>query len=203
MKTSSLVGTAVALVAFLAVGASTLYWVRAAALKSGATAQATTAPGPASAAPAPASAPPDALAKLWEAPLTDVAGKRRGLASYKGHALVVNFWASWCGPCVREMPMLTDLSRQYAGKGVQFVGIGVDSEQNVQAFLRKVPVGYPIFVGGFGGADLARSLGNAAGGLPFTLVIDANGAVQSTKLGELNADELRHTLDTIHANSSD
>jgi thiol-disulfide isomerase/thioredoxin len=194
MKTSSPVGTVAAVVAALAVGAGTLYWMRAEAPKSGAAAKATVAPVLASAAP-------DAVAELWQAPLRDVTGKPHGLAAYKGHVLVVNFWASWCGPCVREMPLLTDLSRQYAGKGVQFVGIGVDSEQNVQSFLRKVPVGYPIFVSGFGGADLARNFGNAAGGLPFTVVIDANGAVRSTKLGEVSPEELRHTLDAIHADS--
>jgi thiol-disulfide isomerase/thioredoxin len=194
MKTSSPFGMAVAIVAALAVGAGALYWVRAGAPTSGAAAQATTAPGL-------APAQPDAVAELWQAPLLDVAGKPHGLAAYKGHVLVVNFWASWCGPCVREMPLLADLSRQYAGKGVQFVGIGVDSEQNVRSFLRKVPVGYPIFVSGFGGADLARSFGNAAGGLPFTVVIDANGVVRSTKLGEISPDELRHTLDAIHVDS--
>jgi thiol-disulfide isomerase/thioredoxin len=99
------------------------------------------------------------------------------------------------------MPLLTELSRQYADKGVQFIGIGVDSDQNVQSFLRKVPVSYPIFVSGFGGADLARSLGNAAGGLPFTVVIDANGAVRSAKLGEINPGELRRALDAVHTHS--
>lgn len=194
MKTSSPVGIAFASVVALALGAGALYWVRTGAPKSDAAAQAATAP-------ALATAPSDAVAELWQAPLLDLAGKPRGLAAYKGHVLVVNFWASWCGPCVREMPLLTNLSRQYAGKGVQFVGIGVDSEHNVLSFLQKVPVGYPIFVSGFGGADLARSLGNAAGGLPFTVVIDANGAVRSTKLGEISPDELRHTLDAIHAGS--
>jgi thiol-disulfide isomerase/thioredoxin len=193
MKNTSIVASAVAVVAVLAVGAGAAYWLHAAGPKDA-------APGATpSAATTPALVPaePDAVAELWHAPLTDTAGKPHGLEAYKGRVLVVNFWASWCGPCVREMPALAELSRQYAGKGVQFIGIGVDSQQNVQSFLRKVPVDYPIFISGFGGADLARGFGNAAGGLPFTVVIDANGVVRSTKLGEVVPEELRHTLDEI------
>ncbi len=198
MKPTSIVASTVAAAAVLALGAGTAYW-----LHTGGPAE-DTASRASGGVPAPSVAPaqPGAVAALWRAPLTDLAGKPRELGgSYQGRVLVVNFWASWCGPCVREMPALADLSRQYASKGVQFVGIGVDSEQNVQAFLRKVPVDYPIFISGFGGADLARSFGNTAGGLPFTVVIDANGAVRSTKLGEITPDDLRRTLDAIKPNS--
>ncbi|PMS23242.1 redoxin [Trinickia dabaoshanensis] len=139
----------------------------------------------------------DAVAQLMDTQLQDVAGQAQTLARYKGHVLVVNFWASWCGPCVAEMPELVRLHDAYSSKGVQFVGIGVDSQQNIQAFLKKVPVDYPILVSGFGGADLARSLGNSAGALPFTVVIDANGVVRSTKLGQVAPVELRKTLDAL------
>lgn len=139
----------------------------------------------------------DAVAQLLSAPLRNVAGQPQTLAPYKGRVLVVNFWASWCGPCVAEMPELVRLNHAYAPKGVQFVGIGVDSPRNIENFLKKVPVDYPILVSGFGGADLARSLGNAAGALPFTVVIDANGAVRSTKLGQITPTELSKTLDSI------
>ncbi|MFL9894779.1 TlpA family protein disulfide reductase [Paraburkholderia sp. RL17-381-BIF-C] len=138
-----------------------------------------------------------AVAQLWSAPVTTVDGKPQTLSSLKGHPIVVNFWASWCGPCVEEMPALSQLQRDYAGKGIQFVGLGVDSDKNVQAFLQKVKVAYPVYVTGFGGADLARAFGNTAGGLPFTVVIDAKGEIRSTKLGQIDPQALKKTLDAL------
>ncbi|KVE39752.1 TlpA family protein disulfide reductase [Burkholderia sp. TSV86] len=139
-------------------------------------------------------APVDAL---WAASFPGVDGKSHALAAYKGKNTVVNFWASWCGPCVAEMPELVSLSHEYAKKDIHFVGIGVDSEQNVKNFLKKVPVDYPIFVSGYTGADLARNFGNTAGALPFTVVIDASGKIRMTKLGQIHVDELRRLLDTL------
>ncbi|SMG57299.1 TlpA family protein disulfide reductase [Paraburkholderia susongensis] len=138
-----------------------------------------------------------AVQQLWAAPVTSVDGKPQSLSLLKGHPIVVNFWASWCGPCVEEMPALSKLQREYEKKGIQFVGLGVDSEKNIQAFLQKVKVAYPIYVTGFGGADLARAFGNNAGGLPFTVVIDAKGNIRSTKLGQIDPAALRQTLDTL------
>ena len=141
--------------------------------------------------------PQGAVAQLWAAPVTNADGKPQSLALLKGHPVVINFWASWCGPCVEEMPALSQLQREYAKKGIQFVGLGVDSDKNVQAFLQKVKVAYPVYVTGFGGADLARAFGNTAGGLPFTVVIDAKGNIRSTKLGQIDPQALKQTLDAL------
>ncbi|HEY4805534.1 MAG TPA: TlpA disulfide reductase family protein [Paraburkholderia sp.] len=139
----------------------------------------------------------NAVGQLWSTAVTNPDGKPQSLAIYKGRPIVVNFWASWCGPCVEEMPALSALQREYAKKGIQFVGVGVDSATNIKTFLKKVPVDYPIYIAGFGGADVARAFGNNAGGLPYTVVIDANGAVRATKLGQIKPDELRRTLDAL------
>jgi thiol-disulfide isomerase/thioredoxin len=139
----------------------------------------------------------NAVAQLWAATPPGAAGTSQPLSAFKGKPVVVNFWASWCGPCVKEMPTLSAMQRDYEKKGITFIGLGVDSEKNVNDFLKKVPVAYPVYVTGFGGADLARSFGNNAGGLPFTVVIDAKGAVRSTKLGEVDPNELKHTLDSL------
>jgi thiol-disulfide isomerase/thioredoxin len=143
------------------------------------------------------SAKSNAVDDLWKQQLQMAAGTQQNLASFKGKPVVVNFWASWCGPCVKEMPTLAALHREYEKKGVTFIGLGVDSQKNVNAFLQKVPVDYPIYIAGFGGADLARSFGNNAGALPFTVVIDANGNIRSTKLGEVDPKELKATLDAL------
>ncbi|MGU3775679.1 TlpA family protein disulfide reductase [Burkholderia metallica] len=150
--------------------------------------------GVAVAAPAAQGNPVD---QLWAASLTGTDGKPATLSAFKGQKVVVNFWASWCGPCVEEMPELVALSHQYRQKGIRFVGIGVDSEQNVKNFLQKVKVDYPVFVSGYAGADLARNFGNTAGALPFTVVIDASGKIRETKLGQIQPAELKKTLDAL------
>ncbi|MGN4071657.1 TlpA family protein disulfide reductase [Burkholderia gladioli] len=139
----------------------------------------------------------DPVAALWAASVTDTEGKPQSLASFKGQKVVVNFWASWCGPCVQEMPELVQLSHEYKSRGIHFVGVAVDSDKNVQAFLQKVMVDYPVVVSGYAGADLARNFGNTAGALPFTVVIDANGRVRVTKLGQIQVGELKKTLDAL------
>ncbi|KVP43072.1 TlpA family protein disulfide reductase [Burkholderia ubonensis] len=153
--------------------------------------------GPAENVAEAATAPGDAVAQLWAAALTDADGKPATLASFKGQKVVVNFWASWCGPCVQEMPELVALSHEYRQKGIRFIGIGVDSGQNVKNFLQKVKVDYPVFVSGYAGADLARNFGNAAGALPFTVVIDEHGKIRETKLGQIQPAELKKTLDAL------
>ncbi|MCY0388899.1 TlpA disulfide reductase family protein [Robbsia sp. Bb-Pol-6] len=149
---------------------------------------------PAGAAETPALAP----AGFFDAPYPQSGGASRSLAGYRGKVVVVNFWASWCGPCVREMPALSALSRQYAARGVRFVGIGVDSDANIAAFLRKVTVAYPVHVAGAGGADLAREMGDTVGGLPYTVLIDATGRIRWTKLGGVDMKQLSAALDDLH-----
>jgi thiol-disulfide isomerase/thioredoxin len=139
----------------------------------------------------------NAVDQLWKTTPPGAAGTSEPLSAFKGKPVVVNFWASWCGPCVKEMPALSAMQRDYQKKGITFIGLGVDSEKNINAFLQKVKVDYPVYVTGFGGADLARAFGNNAGGLPFTVVIDAKGVVRSTKLGEVNESELKKTLDSL------
>jgi thiol-disulfide isomerase/thioredoxin len=138
-----------------------------------------------------------AVDSLWSASLQNAVGTSQKIAAFKGKPVVINFWASWCGPCVKEMPALSSMNRDYAKKGITFIGVGVDSEKNVNAFLQKVPVDYPVYIAGFGGADLARNFGNNAGALPFTVVIDAKGAIRLTKLGEVDQKELKATLDSL------
>ncbi|MGI4858138.1 MAG: TlpA family protein disulfide reductase [Janthinobacterium lividum] len=153
--------------------------------------------GTVSAAEPPAPAPLQAPAAFFIAPYPQSGGTQRSLAGYRGKILVVNFWASWCGPCVREMPALSGLSRQYAARGVRFVGIGVDSDANIAAFLKKVAVDYPVHIAGADGAALARAMGDTPGALPYTVLIDDQGRIRWTKLGGVDMKQLSSLLDSL------
>lgn len=135
-----------------------------------------------------------AVETFLRAQLPDPAGAQVDFAKLRGKTVVVNFWAPWCGPCVEEMPELTALYKEYAGRKVEFVGIGIDSASNIQQFTQKVPVAYPLVVAGFAGTELSRNFGNAAGGLPYTVIIAPDGTVSYRKMGRVSPEELRAAL---------
>ena len=112
------------------------------------------------------------------------------LDRWRGRVLVVNFWATWCAPCREEIPAFIELQRKYADRGVQFVGIAVDQIERVRPYARDIGINYPVLIGGMDGIDLARSVGNRAGVLPFTLVIDRQGAVSQAMIGIVKPDRL-------------
>ncbi|MBO9357020.1 redoxin domain-containing protein [Bordetella petrii] len=148
-------------------------------------------------APSPAADGGDPVAALRALPLPDLDGQSHRLADWQGRPMVVNFWATWCAPCVKEMPELQALHQKYPD--IQFVGIGVDKAENMRQFVQKVPVSYPLLVMGGGAIDTLRTLGNPAGGLPFTLVFDANGRINRKILGQIQSDDLDRTLQGLAA----
>jgi len=155
------------------------------------------APAPASpqiSTAAGAGAVTNAVTNLYAQSLNDLEGKPQPLAQWKGKPLLVNFWATWCGPCVREMPELMHLASEDGGKRFNVIGIGIDSPTNMSEFAAKMNVTYPLYVGGMGGTELSRGFGNTNGGLPYTVLIGADGQVIKTYLGELKFDELRADL---------
>ena len=128
----------------------------------------------------------DALARLWALDLPRPDGGRLVLAEARGRPLVVNFWASWCVPCVEEMPLLDRFHAASRGDGWQVVGLAVDGAEPVRRFLARQPVSFPVGLLGADGVALARALGNDAGGLPFSLLVDAGGRLAERHLGKLD-----------------
>jgi thiol-disulfide isomerase/thioredoxin len=106
--------------------------------------------------------------------------------------VVLNFWATWCPPCVDEMP---ELDRFAQGEpAVQLIGVAIDSPSNVREFLKRTPVSYPIALAGMEGSGMMRDLGNTAGGLPFTVIVDREGRIRFAKMGKTESQELRSAL---------
>lgn len=135
-----------------------------------------------------------AVGKLMALDLPDTTGKQQPLAQWQGKVLVVNFWATWCPPCRKEIPAFSALSRKYADKGVQFVGISIDTPKNVIDFQAAQKVAYPLVIASPSVVGLTEELGNASQGLPFTLILDRKGNISLVKLGMLSEEELDRKL---------
>jgi thiol-disulfide isomerase/thioredoxin len=122
---------------------------------------------------------------VWALNLELPGGGQLRLAAFQGRPIVLNFWATWCPPCIEELPLLDAFQRSNASKGWQVLGIAVDNAKAVQQFLRQTPLSFPTPLAGSGGVDLSKSLGNLSGGLPFTVVVNATGDVAWRHMGKL------------------
>lgn len=127
--------------------------------------------------------------ELWSLSFPRPEGGELVMADLRGKPLLVNFWATWCPPCVKELPEIDRFARGYAAQ-LNVVGLAVDSLVPVQAFLKRLPLHFAIGMAGMAGTELTRSLGNPAGSLPFTVLLDAQGKLVRRKLGETHYDEL-------------
>jgi thiol-disulfide isomerase/thioredoxin len=132
-----------------------------------------------------------ALAGLFSQSMVDVEGHAQPLAQWRGKMLLVNFWATWCPPCVQEMPELSALQKQARGAGLQVIGIGIDTPSAIAEFSQKLPVSYPLYVGGMGATDISRQLGNQSAALPYTVLIDSAGHIVKRYRGRLQIEAVR------------
>jgi thiol-disulfide isomerase/thioredoxin len=132
-----------------------------------------------------------AEAALWSMEFEKPEGGMLSLRALSGKPLVVNFWATWCPPCVEELPLLNAFYRQHAANGWQVVGLAIDQPSAVRKFLQRMPLDFPIGLAGLGGTELGRSLGNLTGGLPFTVVLGGEGRVLHRKMGQVTSEDLQ------------
>lgn len=133
-------------------------------------------------------AAPAVAADLFAWSLPDPAGQSQALAQWRGRVLVLNFWATWCPPCLKEIPAFIELQRRYGARGLQFVGIALDQVEAVRPFIADHRLNYPVLVGDQDVARLMTGLGNDIGGLPYTVVIGRDGTVLTRHQGEWAAD---------------
>lgn len=129
--------------------------------------------------------------------LADLEGRVQPLEQWRGKVLVVNFWATWCAPCRKEIPIFVRLQEKYRSNGLQFVGIAVDQRDRVQVFARDFGVNYPLLLGGIDTIEISRQAGNRIGALPFTLVFDRNGRIVARELGEAKETKLEALLQSL------
>ena len=134
----------------------------------------------------------DVMQAFWAAEFDTPTGESLPMASFQGRPLVINFWATWCAPCVEEMPLLDAFFRQNKQNGWQVVGLAIDQPSRVRQFLSQFPVTYTIGLAGLNGTELGKMLGNEQSSLPFTVVLDAQGLVQQRKLGKLTPEDIKN-----------
>lgn len=134
---------------------------------------------------APQAAANDAVAALKTARLPDTHGVVRSIDQWDGKVVVVNFWATWCAPCRDEIPILVKLQEKHAASGLQIVGIAIDQPEKVRPYAAEMRMNFPSLIGGVDAIELSRKLGNKAGVLPFTVVLDRRGKIAERHIGAI------------------
>ena len=133
-------------------------------------------------------------ARLLSASFVDLDGRARRLLEWRGQVVVCNFWATWCAPCREEVPLFVAAKQQYAAKPLEIVGIGIDQEAKIRDFASNYRVNYPMLVAGSEAIEIMRELGNKAGALPYTVLLDRSGGVVGQRLGAFRKEELAEVL---------
>ena len=127
--------------------------------------------------------------------LPQVGGGERRLAEFRGRPVLINWWATWCPPCIEEMPLLDAFAQRQGERGIAVVGIALDDPAKVADFLQRVPVAYPNLVEAPGPGDSSARLGNTRSVLPFSVLADAEGRVLATHMGAFDEESLQRWVD--------
>lgn len=132
---------------------------------------------------------------IYDLSYIDSHNKRFKLNDLKGKIAVINFWATYCGPCREEMPDLSDISKSYRDKGIVILGVAADEMSHVQEFLDQTKVSYTNVVAEYDAIDLSRRLGNTTGVLPFTVILDGKGLILHSHAGRINPAKISSVID--------
>ena len=139
--------------------------------------------------------------RLPDVRLPDLDDRERSIHEWSGRPLLINFWATWCAPCRREMPLLQSVQDEQTESGLQVIGIALDNRKDARRFVTETGIRYPILYGEHDGAVFAESFGGGFVALPFSVLVAADGEIVARKSGELNADELQLLIDDVVAAS--
>lgn len=127
----------------------------------------------------------------------DVNGQLQSVSQWQGKILVINFWATWCPPCLKEMPEFIQWQQAYQAEDVQFVGIAIDDKQAVSEYLKTIPINYPILIAGDEGSQLSQQLGNIINAVPFTVIVNQAGLIVHRQPGELSKQQFLDVLQPL------
>ena len=122
--------------------------------------------------------------------LADMTGTMRNINEWGNKVLLINFWATWCPPCVREIPSLIEVMHSHADKGFQVIGIAIDNKDDVEDYIEKMGISYPILIGETDAITITKQLGNRFGALPYSILVSRDGIIKVTHQGELKHDDL-------------
>lgn len=139
----------------------------------------------------------DRASQATDRVLADLEGKERRISDWRGNIVLVNFWATWCTPCLREIPALIEARDKYGERGFEVLGIAIDQKEPVVRFVAERQIEYPILDGENGGLELLALLGNEGGGLPFSVMFDREGKIRLKHLGELTPAQMEEQIEKL------
>ncbi len=125
-----------------------------------------------------------------EISLPDVSGKQRNISEWQGKIRIINFWATWCPPCLEEIPEFIKLQNEFKNNKLQFIGIAIEEKETVEQYLKDNPVNYPMLIGGDKAVTLAQQLGNIVNAVPFSLIVNQQGQIIHRQPGELSREKI-------------
>ncbi len=126
--------------------------------------------------------------------LNDLTDHQHNISEWQGKILIINFWATWCTPCLKEIPDFVALQNHYAAQGVQFIGIAIDDKEPVAEFVTTNKINYPILLGGEQGMTLARQLGNNVDAVPYTVIVNQQGQILHKHPGEFSREQIQEVI---------